>query len=133
MPTIWRSPLFDIALPTRALLQALDETAPRAASREVREADGRYLVTLLVPGMKESDLDISVTPEGVSVRGERKIALPEGYTAVRRERDEYRVQRSYRFPKAIDADNAAATLKDGVLTLTIPWREQARKITVQAG
>ena len=86
------------------------------------------------PGMKIEDLDIGIFGDEVTVRGERKSPHREGVAYQRRERGIGKFSRSVRLPVAIDADRADATLRDGVLTLTLPKSAAAkpRKIAVKS-
>ena len=86
------------------------------------------------PGMKIEDLDIGIFGEEVTVSGERKSLHREGVAYQRRERGIGKFSRSLRLPVAVDADRVEATLRDGVLTLTLPKSAAAkpRKIVVKS-
>jgi HSP20 family protein len=87
-----------------------------------------------VPGLSEADLQVNVSGNTLTVRGERKVQVPEGHSAHRRERSDYRFDKSYELPSRVDADKASAALKNGVLTLTLPKvaEAQPRQIAVKA-
>lgn len=87
-----------------------------------------------VPGLREEDLDISATGESLTIKGERKVATPEGYTVHRSERGAHRFARTVAMPAKIDASEVSAALKDGILTVTLPKRPESkpRSITVKA-
>ncbi len=87
-----------------------------------------------VPGLNEADLSIDLSGNTLTLRGERKVVVPEGYSAHRRERSAYRFDKSYQLPARVDADKATATLKHGVLTLTLPKAADAqpRHIAIKA-
>ena len=87
-----------------------------------------------VPGLNEADLRIDVSGNTLTLRGERNIAVPDGYSAHRRERSAYRFDKSYELPSRVDADKASAVLKHGVLTLTLPKvaEAQPRQIAIKA-
>lgn len=87
-----------------------------------------------VPGLAEADLQINVSGNTLTLRGERKVDVPEGYSAHRRERSAYRFDKSYELPARVDSEKATATLKHGVLTLTLPKAAEAqpRQIAVKA-
>jgi len=94
----------------------------------------RFVFRAEVPGLAEADLQINVAGNTLTLRGERKIEAPEGYSAHRRERSAYRFDRSYELPSRVDTEQATATLKHGVLTLTLPKvaEAQPRQIAVKA-
>ena len=87
-----------------------------------------------VPGLTENDFQISVAGNTVTLRGERTVEAPEGHSVHRRERSAVRFAKSFELPARIDADKVTATLKHGVLTLTLPKAAEAqpRQISVKA-
>jgi len=87
-----------------------------------------------VPGLSEKDVQLSLNRNVLTVAGERKAALPEGYSAHRQERGNYKFSRSFSLPCAIDPEKGGATVKDGILTVTLEKAAEAkpRQITVKA-
>jgi HSP20 family protein len=87
-----------------------------------------------VPGLTENDFQISVAGNTVTLRGERKVEVPEGYSEHRRERSAVSFAKSFQLPARVDQDKVTATLKHGVLTLTLPKAAEAqpRQISVNA-
>ncbi|RYZ03561.1 MAG: Hsp20/alpha crystallin family protein [Myxococcales bacterium] len=99
------------------------------------EDDGKsFVLRADVPGLTESDFEISVANNTVTLKGERKVEAPEGYSQHRRERSAVRFAKSFQLPARVDADKVTATLKHGVLTLTLPRAAEAqpRQISVKA-
>jgi HSP20 family protein len=99
------------------------------------EDDGtNFVLRADVPGLTEQDFQISVAGNTVTLKGERKVEAPEGYSAHRRERSTVRFDRSFELPTRVDADKVTAVLKHGVLTLTLPKvaEAQPRQISVKA-
>ena len=88
-----------------------------------------------VPGMAEGDLEITVDEATLSLRGTRRVQLPEGYSVHRQERAEATFARSFALPCKVDADKSQAALKNGVLTLVLPKAPEVkpRQISVRAG
>ena len=78
-----------------------------------------YVFTADLPGVRESDLNLTLNQEVLTLSGERKADAPEGYAAYRQERGAYRFSRSFALPAKVDPEKTAAVLKDGVLTLTL--------------
>ncbi len=87
-----------------------------------------------VPGLELSNLELTLTQDIISVKGERKADAPEGYSAYRQERAPFRFSRSYALPAKVDPEKTTATLKDGVLTITLEKAPEVkpRQITVRA-
>lgn len=85
------------------------------------------IVKAPIAGVKPQDLEISITDEVVTVKGQR-------HQEVSTAEADYFCQecywgsfsRSYVLPIPVDADKAQANLKDGILTLTIPKQEKSK-------
>ena len=86
-----------------------------------------------LPGVRQEDLDLSLTQDVLTVSGVRRVDAPEGYSAHRRERTPLRFARSFTLPCRVNAEDIAASLKDGVLTVTLPKTPESkpRQITVK--
>jgi len=100
---------------------------------EVKETSDAYLLRADVPGVRESDLEISVTGSRLTISGKReeeKREEGESYFACERAYGSF--TRSFTLPDGADMDRIAADLKDGVLTVTVPKRPgtEARKIAI---
>jgi len=86
-----------------------------------------------VPGCCERDIEISVTQEGLTLKGTRKAEAPEGYSVLRRERRSLDFSRSFELPCKIAPEKVEATVRDGVLCVKLPKAEesQPKKIEVK--
>lgn len=93
-----------------------------------------YRLVADMPGMKAEDLEVEVTEDGIAIRGTRKVEAPEGFSVHRREREPLTMARSFTFPTKIDPDKVDAKLQQGVLTITLAKRADAkpRSITVKS-
>lgn len=121
----------------RELERLFSEGEPGAATSAPLGFDddgANFVLRADVPGLTENDFDISVSGNTVTLRGERKVVVPEGYSTHRRERSAVKFAKSYQLPTRVDADKVTATLKHGVLTLTLPKiaEAQPRQISVKA-
>jgi HSP20 family protein len=85
-----------------------------------------------VPGFSEKELEISAEPRRVTISGTRETSKEEkkGKTLYS-ETGCNRILRVVDLPVAIEADKVSATLKNGVLELTMPKAAQARSIRIQ--
>lgn len=98
--------------------------------------DGENLyVEAELPGMDLNDLEIYVTGGNqLTIKGERKAPTVEGGTWHRQERGYGSFSRLLELPQDVDEENVEAELRNGVLTITLPKREEAkpRKIAVKS-
>ena len=93
----------------------------------VTEDKDNYYIRAELPGINSDDLDIQVTAKGISISGERKIPVEgNNVTYHRREREAGKFSRSINLPEDIDAGKVDASLKNGILTVTIPKAEVAK-------
>lgn len=102
---------------------------------DVAETDDKYIVKASLPGINPDDLDISITDNTLSIKGEvkeEKNISEERYHL--RERRYGSFTRSITLPASVDIDSIEATYKDGVLTLSAPKTEEVKRkrITVRS-
>lgn len=107
------------------------------AKTDVVETDAAVEVTIELPGMAEGDLDISLSNDALTIKGEKKMEKQEekrGYYVS--ERSYGSVMRTIPLPSGIDRDKAEANFKNGVLTVTLPRTPEAKaeikRVTVKA-
>jgi HSP20 family protein len=91
------------------------------------EDDNSLYVEAELPGFELSELDITVAGENqLSIKGERKQPEVEGATWHRQERGYGSFNRMIELPEHVDADKVSAEFKHGVLTVTMPKKEEAK-------
>jgi HSP20 family protein len=107
------------------LHERLDRLATGAAPGwtppiDLYETSDHYVISLEVPGLSRSDIDISFHDGHLTLSGSRPApSIPcEQYHRVERGHGSF--LRTLTLPHAIDVDAIAADLRDGVLTVTIP-------------
>jgi HSP20 family protein len=85
-----------------------------------------------MPGLKSSDLEIKVENGVLTIRGERKDEHEtKGATYHTYERRYGTFARSFSLPKLVDAENVKAKYVDGVLTVTLPKKAEAKPKAIQ--
>mgnify|MGYP003574532718 CR=1 FL=1 len=101
----------------------------------VWEDDDTLFVEAELPGIELNGLEIYVSGGNVlSISGERKQPDHEEGAWHRQERAFGKFRRTFDLPSDVNSDAVSATLTDGVLTLTLPKREEVkpRRIKVKA-
>ena len=93
-------------------------------------------VSIELPGMNSDNVDLSITGDTLTIRGERKpeADVDDGQYH-RRERVTGAFVRTVTLPERVSADQAGARYRDGILTVTIPKSPDAkpRRIAVKTG
>jgi HSP20 family protein len=88
---------------------------------EASEGNGTYSISMEVPGINESDIDLTVEEGVVTVRGEKKTSTEKsGDTWFFSERQYGAFRRSFQLPADADGDGVKAEMKDGVLYISVP-------------
>jgi HSP20 family protein len=106
-----------------------------APAFEVKENKDSFLFKADVPGVKEGDLDITVTGNRLSISGSRTEEKEEkNETYYSSERKYGTFTRSYTLPEGADLEHIHADLKAGVLTVAVPKLAeiQPKKIAVKS-
>lgn len=102
---------------------------------DVIETDEALVITCDLPGMKDEDIDLSVSAGALTIKGEKKREQVDEKTRVyRREIWDGSFQRTVSLPPTADIDNTDAHFSNGVLTINIPRKEEAKpkKIELKA-
>ena len=98
---------------------------------DISETENGYEIRAELPGVSENDVNVSVTDNVLTVKGEkRQEAETDGKDYHRVERRYGSFQRSFMLPRHIETDAIKAGFKDGVLTLGIPKAEVAKPTEV---
>ncbi len=93
-----------------------------------------YKLVTEMPGVSKKDVEINVTPNGISICGETTTETKEQETGyLRRERSYSTLCRNMPFPEEVNPDGAEAFLKDGVLEVTVPKKTpiKGRKVPIK--
>ena len=97
---------------------------------DVAETDKAIKVNVDLPGMNEDDIDVTLTGDVLTVRGERKHEREEknkGYFL--HERSYGAFYRTIPLPPGVETDKAKAEFKKGVLKVTLPKSADAKSLT----
>jgi HSP20 family protein len=95
---------------------------------EVAESNGQLQVHAELPGLKPEDVKVEVTDEALVIRGERKSEHEHKIGgAYRSERRYGQFYREIPLPEGVNAEQARAQFRNGVLEVTIPVPQQASK------
>ncbi len=86
-----------------------------------------------LPGFKIEDIDLAVAGCNLQIRGKRETPFGKDWAIHRQERPSGEFSRTVTFPAEIDTARVQASLKDGVLQVTLPKAPTAkpRKIEVK--
>lgn len=104
-------------------------------SVDIKENDKAIEITAEVPGLNPEEIDVSLTGNLLTLKGEKKEEREEkkdNYHLVERRFGSF--SRSFRLPVEVDRKKIEATHKDGVLHLVLPKsaKEASTKITIKA-
>ena len=99
---------------------------------DIAETQNEVVLRAELPGLKQDDIDIELTGDTLTLRGERKFENEERKdNFVRVERSYGRFQRSFTLGVPVQNDQVSATYRDGVLEIHLPKSEQTRPRKVQ--
>lgn len=106
-----------------------EEGAPRlwAPAVDVVETEREIVLHAELPGMRKEDIDIQITGDTLTLRGERQRAdMQRSENFHRIERQYGAFGRTFEIETPIDASKVSASYENGVLTITLPKREEVR-------
>jgi len=97
---------------------------------DMYETNDSVVVEVALPGYKTGDVKISIEDNVLTVEGQRKIET-ENKKYHMKEIYSESFMRSVTIPVKIDSENAEATLKDGVMTITLPKAKEAKAKNIE--
>jgi len=107
-------------------------TAAWIPAVSVSEGKNHLIVKAELPGMKRDELEVYMSGENLIVSGERKSESEEKTAKTyRSERYFGRFHRSIPLPVPVNAANIEAHYRDGILTITLPKTEEAKRKHVE--
>lgn len=131
------SPFYDLPRDLGKFWESFSE--PLAISRRgasyplinVAEDEDNFYVDAKIPGVTMDDIELTLTENDLSIKGERK-ADNGGY--FRQERGLGRFQRVLSLSAPVERDKAQAKLKDGILSIVLPKSESVKpkKISIES-
>ena len=97
------------------------------------EKDGEYTLRFDLPGVDADDLDITVENKVLTVKAQRSFEDTVGANWMLRERPTGIHSRTVRLGDRLDAGQVSASYDNGVLTITIPVKEEAKPQKIEVG
>jgi len=118
----------------RSPFSLLTSFSPRL---DVSETDKEFHITAELPGIDEKDVEISLSDNFLTLKGEKKDENQQ------KRKDYYRMERSYGMfertipiPEGIDSNKVEASFKKGLLTVTLPktaeYQKERKRIPIKA-
>lgn len=93
---------------------------------DVVRRDDALIVRVDLPGVARDQISVGLENRTLTISAERRSAYTESDAILCQERFDGAMNRRLRVPDWIDAENVAADLTDGVLTVTMPLAERAK-------
>jgi len=117
-------PMFDLG----SLWPSETSFAINAPAVDVTEDEKAYKITAELPGLDEKDIEISLSPDGLVLKGEKQQEKEQkGKNYHLSERSYGAFQRAFRLPEGVDQTKVAASFAKGVLTITLPRSPSAQR------
>lgn len=113
-------------------LGGVNAAAGYSPAIDVRATADEIVFVCDVPGLKHEDLEVTIESSTLTIKGQRRyeggdkdrVWLGRGYGSFRR---------SYTLPELVDAENMTADLADGVLTIRVPRKPEAKPRRIEIG
>jgi HSP20 family molecular chaperone IbpA len=120
---------------TETSTERVQKKRKRIPHVDVIENQNEYILYADLPGVEEKGLDVTLEKEVLTIKGEAREEVPEGYTPRFTEFSPSIFERSFSVSDEIDRDKIKATIKNGVLKLVLPKAETAKvkKIEITQG
>jgi len=115
-------------------LPSVDAPEVYSPAFEVKETKDGYIFRADMPGIKENDLDVQLTGDRLTISGKREAEEQQkGETYYAYERTFGAFTRSFTLPDGASSEGTHAELKDGVFTLILPKKPEAKSQKIPIG
>jgi len=103
----------------------LDSTLP---SINIKENEEAFIVDVAAPGFDKDDFNIELNHDVLTISSEIKeeSESKEGEKFTRKEFSYKSFKRSFTLPELVEDENISATYKNGILSINIPKKEEAK-------
>ncbi len=99
---------------------------------DILENEDAFFIKVELPEVDEQAIDMKIDHQVLSLSGERKMEEGEETCHIRRRERSYGTfARTFRLPDSVDTDKVHATMKQGILTITLPKKEETKPKTVK--
>ena len=98
---------------------------------DVREGAEGFVVAADMPGIDEKSVEATVQNRVLTIEGWTKAEKPQGHEELGREFGAGRFRRDFTLPDAVDPDRIQARVKNGVLTVSIPKKDEVKVRKIQ--
>jgi HSP20 family protein len=125
------APLFNSPWRSREFSGGSSIWAPRI---DVEQREDSLVVSADLPGVQKDDVQIEISEEGLTLSGQRREeresgSTEAGYRSVERNYGQF--YRTIPLPDVVNREKLKATMRDGVLKITIPFDERAKPRRIQ--
>jgi len=94
-------------------------------------AGGDLVIKVELPDVNRDDVEVTVENNTLTLRGEKKMPADVKEDQFRRVERRYgRFSRSFTLPNTVDANKVSAEFRNGVLTINLPFKEEAKPRTI---
>jgi len=109
---------------------------PAAPRVDIVEYEDRFELLCDLPGVDENDIELTIAANVLTLKGEKKAPVSEerrdkGCKLYRDEIWYGNFQRTISLPQGVDSENVGATSKNGVLTVSVPKRDEAKQRRIE--
>ena len=100
---------------------------------DIREEKDTYTIDFALPGLEKNDFNVKIKESVLTVEGERKINVTDPDDKYYRyfEIPDGKFSRSFKLPDTIDGNTVDGTYKNGVLTLELHKKKEAKPQTIE--
>lgn len=110
--------------PQRTLRTSVNDTYRPAVN--VLETENEFRIELIVPGFSKENFDLQVENELLTLSATVEPTEREEETVIRRQFEARSFERRFELPDSVNPDTLGASYDNGILTVTLPKREEAK-------
>ncbi len=120
------SNIFDHVLFNDALTNDYHANYCKKPATNIEENENGFNIEMAIPGFSKAEVNISVDNQLLTVSSEKENNETEANVTLK-EFDYHSFSRSFRLPKSIDVEKIKADYNNGILSIALPKKEEAKE------
>ncbi len=98
----------------------------------VTEGKDDFRLDIAIPGLSKKDIEISIDKNILTISADKKIEAQEGESYTRKEFSFNKFKRTFKLNDKIDTTKINAAYKNGILSLTLSKKEEAKELPARS-
>jgi len=119
--------LFNELMTPKSCVKVESHLTTQRPAVNVKENNTSFIIELAAPGLNKKDIGIDIDKDLLTIQANKEVPKKEDEKILREAFNFNTFKRTFRLPKTIDTNDISATFKNGILSLKLAKKEEAKE------